>query len=619
MQGILRKAIQQQNHASNNSISNTPRVQGEEERGSVEHKLRINPDRLLHLASQLKWRLSEGGGKAAYLLGVTDDGRLIGMPKAQLDLSLHLLNNMARSVKAAVVAVDRIALNSFPPEDNNSINANPNYEYDLVDNNHDGSWVAEVVIQDDNINRRHYHIHSHLNGGEQENAISTPATMGDIRVLVMGPSGAGKSTLIAALVNQQSLLDDGRGSLRAQIIRHPHELLSGRTTSTSVHAVELFGPSSSLSSFPSFSPSLAYLVDTRADNLKSCWMALSVGRPAGIVLLTPLSSSKDAHDVHHDGKLGDWEWCRQVSQALNLPLLLVSSKADVHEDDTCPEAHSHHPGQSSLLRVSSVTGQGFSGLKSWLQELATQEASSKRCIGADNHRSNCLFVVHDSLRLTAENSPRQDFVDEEPLPNPSSIEGESVVVVFGETWAELVVGQEVYLITPSSAGHQPVRIASIQRERQVCTKALPGGMYSMTLEGDLTKAESLTSAVFTNSVQSAHHRHPPFYSTFESSALPLLDVVKVSRDLLCHSKTPLLLFCAGRRWTGVTFNPVDEEEAERHATALMLSSDGQVITCPPRSVYILAASTQSLHILDCGYSSPFPLSSLVTDFSGRSE
>ena len=52
-----------------------------------------------------------------------------------------------------------------------------------------------------------------------------------IRVAVVGNVDAGKSTLIGTLTS--STLDDGRGSGRAHVMKHKHELESGRTSTIS--------------------------------------------------------------------------------------------------------------------------------------------------------------------------------------------------------------------------------------------------------------------------------------------------------------------------------------------------------------------------------------------------
>jgi len=55
----------------------------------------------------------------------------------------------------------------------------------------------------------------------------------NIRVAVVGNVDAGKSTLIGTLTT--SFLDDGRGSARTSIMKHRHEIESGRTSTSSTH------------------------------------------------------------------------------------------------------------------------------------------------------------------------------------------------------------------------------------------------------------------------------------------------------------------------------------------------------------------------------------------------
>jgi len=55
----------------------------------------------------------------------------------------------------------------------------------------------------------------------------------NIRVAVVGNVDAGKSTLIGTLTT--SFLDDGRGSSRTSIMKHRHEIESGRTSTSSSH------------------------------------------------------------------------------------------------------------------------------------------------------------------------------------------------------------------------------------------------------------------------------------------------------------------------------------------------------------------------------------------------
>ena len=53
--------------------------------------------------------------------------------------------------------------------------------------------------------------------------------MNTLRVGILGGVDAGKSTLISVL--KHNILDDGRGTARIKVMKHPHEIESGRTSS----------------------------------------------------------------------------------------------------------------------------------------------------------------------------------------------------------------------------------------------------------------------------------------------------------------------------------------------------------------------------------------------------
>ena len=65
------------------------------------------------------------------------------------------------------------------------------------------------------------------------NTVGDTLSKRNIRVAVVGNVDAGKSTLIGTLTS--SLLDDGRGSSRTSIMKHRHEIESGRTSTSSTH------------------------------------------------------------------------------------------------------------------------------------------------------------------------------------------------------------------------------------------------------------------------------------------------------------------------------------------------------------------------------------------------
>lgn len=58
----------------------------------------VNPTqyRFEHLATQMKWRLQEGGGEAVYQIGVEDDGMLVGLSDEELRASLKTLHLLAK-------------------------------------------------------------------------------------------------------------------------------------------------------------------------------------------------------------------------------------------------------------------------------------------------------------------------------------------------------------------------------------------------------------------------------------------------------------------------------------------------------------------------------------------
>lgn len=76
---------------------------------------------------------------------------------------------------------------------------------------------------------------SHENEHDNRDHMSVGETLSarNIRVAVVGNVDAGKSTLIGTLTS--SMLDDGRGSSRTSIMKHRHEIESGRTSTASSH------------------------------------------------------------------------------------------------------------------------------------------------------------------------------------------------------------------------------------------------------------------------------------------------------------------------------------------------------------------------------------------------
>tara|TARA_B110000208_G_C11793694_1_gene438656 strand:- start:224 stop:1705 length:1482 start_codon:yes stop_codon:yes gene_type:complete len=157
----------------------------EVEHGNIEYKrqlLNINNDRKIHLASQMKWRLSEGNGKTIYYLGINDDGSIYGLSKKELYLSIKTIVEIVKSLDFKIIKIDKKFLE-------------------------DKKCFCIITIENkiDNIN---------------------------FRILFLGNTQCGKSTTINVLLN--NLKDDGKGFARTSLFNHKHEIIKGKTSSISI-------------------------------------------------------------------------------------------------------------------------------------------------------------------------------------------------------------------------------------------------------------------------------------------------------------------------------------------------------------------------------------------------
>lgn len=159
----------------------------EKEEGGVEYKLMlksVSQSRLERLASQMKYRLAEGGGEAIYVLGVSDDGEPLGLRDEEYEETLRTLKRVA-GILGARVKVLRVRKGRR-------------------------GRIAEVLVR--------------LSREESPPII--------VNVAVLGNVDAGKSTLVGVLCT--GVLDDGRGFAMTRVARFLHEIESGRTSSVSV-------------------------------------------------------------------------------------------------------------------------------------------------------------------------------------------------------------------------------------------------------------------------------------------------------------------------------------------------------------------------------------------------
>jgi len=136
----------------------------------------LNEDRRKQLISQMKYRMEKGKGKAIYLLGVEDDGSLTGLPKKELQESIHVLNVLSREIGACIEEVNQYSL--------------------------DNGKIAEVTI-------------GWKNSFKKEHVV----------IGVAGHVDHGKSTLLGSLTT--GILDDGTGKTRIFLDTQKHEIERG--------------------------------------------------------------------------------------------------------------------------------------------------------------------------------------------------------------------------------------------------------------------------------------------------------------------------------------------------------------------------------------------------------
>ncbi|KAG0020331.1 GTP binding protein [Podila clonocystis] len=199
--------------------------------GNIEYKLKLiatAPDRFEHLVTQLKWRsgqnslLSEGHGSAIYEIGVADDGSFVGLSPEDMDVSLKTLHRMAEFLKADVTILRKVSVESTQhfqrdqdgegvPQDGSLTPLSRR----VFTNSGSPRTEPEYLVVEAKVTSRLADEHHFL----------------EIRVALVGGPDAGKSTLLGRLAH--GIADNGRGKARLNLLRHRHEISSGRTSSIS--------------------------------------------------------------------------------------------------------------------------------------------------------------------------------------------------------------------------------------------------------------------------------------------------------------------------------------------------------------------------------------------------
>eukprot|EP00761_Pharyngomonas_kirbyi_P000029 gb/GECH01000029.1/.p1 GENE.gb/GECH01000029.1/~~gb/GECH01000029.1/.p1 ORF type:complete len:586 (+),score=147.47 gb/GECH01000029.1/:1-1758(+) len=170
-------------------LANNETLEQENDEGNVEYKWKlvgVSSERFKKLVTQMKFRLAEGMGEALYEIGIQDDGLPAGLIEPEFEESIETLRKMAQELEADVTIVCEKTVQEKPEK----------------------KKAAEALV-------RTY--------GEEDYL--------DLRIAACGNVDSGKSTLIGVLT--RGSLDNGRGSARASVFTHRHEVDSGRTSSIS--------------------------------------------------------------------------------------------------------------------------------------------------------------------------------------------------------------------------------------------------------------------------------------------------------------------------------------------------------------------------------------------------
>lgn len=87
----------------------------EEEEGNIEYKRLIsnNINRLEALASQMKWRLTEGNGECYYYIGIEDNGSISKLNRISLLKSLRNLRKVVDIINSEIIKVEMMEYEKY--------------------------------------------------------------------------------------------------------------------------------------------------------------------------------------------------------------------------------------------------------------------------------------------------------------------------------------------------------------------------------------------------------------------------------------------------------------------------------------------------------------------------
>lgn len=180
--------------------------------------------------------LEESQG-ALYEIGVSDNGSFVGLTEDELDESMSTLRAMAFSLGCKVEVLRMVLVGNCKwTEDGSDVDGSAAAGVDHTEN----LWVAEALVTPSHDPASHTTTvgssdsDTTLRSQGETNLQRIETEKGEsqteqLRVLLIGTADVGKSSLLGTL--STSTLDNGRGMIRVSSLKHPHEIVSGVTSS----------------------------------------------------------------------------------------------------------------------------------------------------------------------------------------------------------------------------------------------------------------------------------------------------------------------------------------------------------------------------------------------------
>ncbi len=329
------------------------RLEREPEEGNLEYKLRLassSEERLQRLATQMRYRLEEGGGEAFYELGVSDDGDPVGLPDGELARSLEVLGRVAELAGARIMVVR--------------------------EGRGRRGRVVEVLVR---------------------RVVDSPPVQ--VSVALLGNVDAGKSTLKGVLVTGR--LDDGDGLAMSLVAKYPHELTFRRSSSVTHHVLGFDDSGRSVNDLlGTYDESRVYLSSSKVVTLVDL---AGHERYLKTTLRGVLGSGPDYAAMvvgANAGPVGSFREHLGISVAMGIPIFVVVTKVDMvdrevtlrtlrevgrilklpgvnkipflirsRSDAALAARNMPHGRAAPIFLVSNVTGRGLDLLKAFLNSL----------------------------------------------------------------------------------------------------------------------------------------------------------------------------------------------------------------------------------------------------------